>query len=107
MIERRCRHKSVVVKNKLYAIGGYLSPNCEVFDSTSNKFVMLNQPTESLARLLIKPGELVSIGGELNAFTNKRHVSIYDVKSDKWKGKSCQATQRIMSFSCAKVSRFF
>ena len=53
MIERRCRHNSVAVKNKLYAIGGSLSPNCEVFDSTSNKFV-LQSPWRDFLSILVE-----------------------------------------------------
>ena len=111
MIKGRCHHKSVAVKNKLYVIGGCLTPNCEVFDSTSNTFVLLKEPNDSLARMLMKLGEIsfeaFSNGGELIVFTNDKHVLVYDIESDKWRGKSCQATNRIEYFSCAKVSKFF
>ena len=44
MINGRFGHKSIAVKNKLFVVGGIDTNDCEVFDSTTNKFTVLKQP---------------------------------------------------------------
>ena len=101
MIVRRFCHKSVAVKNKLFVIGGYIK--CEVFDSTTNKFTLLKQPTLASRFNLSEPYDVISIGSKLFVFKEDRNVIIYDFENNKWSAKTCEATRNISYFSCVKV----
>ena len=107
MIERRARHKSVAIKNKLFVVGG-TKLTCEVFDSTFNKFVLLKSPQENFKEHLKYPGEVVSIGNELLVFCDRfgkysKSVLFYDVDKDVWLEESWKVEKYFSEFSCVKV----
>ena len=102
MIHKRFHHKSVAVKNKLFVIGGHSTSNCEVFDSTTNKFTLLNQPTLA-PNILQHLSGLITIGSKLFVFRNKGYVTIYDSKNDEWLEKTTEATKNLLCFSCASI----
>ena len=41
MLVNRCLHTTVSMNNKLFIIGGSFRNNCEVFDSVTNKFIII------------------------------------------------------------------
>ena len=41
MLVNRCRHTTVRMSNKLFVIGGSYRYDCKVFDSVTNKFVLI------------------------------------------------------------------
>ena len=41
MLVKRFRHATVSMENKLFVIGGNYNSDCEVFDSISNKFILI------------------------------------------------------------------
>ena len=43
MLQKRSRHASVSMGNKMFVIGGRKTSTCEVFDNRSRKFVVLKQ----------------------------------------------------------------
>ena len=111
MIERRCNHSLVVVRNKLFAIGGiddFIGGNrgyvCELFDSTCKKFVNLNSPA-------FKPSDLnvISIGSKIFVL-KKSYYYCYDVEEDKWSKESWKAvnevTKNIYRFTCVKIPMY-
>ena len=84
MIETRYRHKSVAIKNKLFVVGGITS-SCEVFDSNSNKFVLLKQHL-TFVNFVGNAGCVTSVGSKLVVFSEQA-VLFYDVKNHKWSQK--------------------
>ena len=104
MIQRRYCHKSVAVKNKLYLVGGNLAKTCEVFNSITNKFCFLKQPKKISNSSLNYPTEVIAIGSKLNFFFDTTGtVKVYDFDSGKWSENTCNATKKLMFFSCVKL----
>ena len=68
-INERARHESVAVKSKLFVIGGLNTNNCEVFDSTTEKFTVLKQPTFAK---LFGLSQVITIGSEFFYFSQRR-----------------------------------
>ena len=102
MIHRRIFHKSVAIKNKLFVVGGYISDNIEVFDSSSKKFTLLQHPSLNLESYCI--ADVTSVGNKVVMFSNDNgSVFIYDVENDAWSEKSCEATKHTSQFSCASI----
>ena len=102
MIKRRCSHKTVAIKNKLFIVGGLVSFNFEVFDSCSNKFVLLKYESTSL--LYAFASYITTLGKKVIIFNNKNgSITIYDVENNELVEKICEATQHIKHFSCAKI----
>ena len=106
MIHGRCCHKSVAVKNKLFVIGGG-TQQCEVYDSTSNKFVALKRAFNfTKLKRLNSPIAVVTVGYKIFIFDNKSsYVLCYDLEENKWTKKSCEATTDLELYSCVKVPR--
>ena len=103
MLKVRFGHKSVAVKNKLFVVGGYINSDCEVFDSTTNKFTFLKQTTLASKSFLRRPSGVITIGSKIFVFRDERNVIIYDFENDEWSEKTCKATKYISYFSCAKL----
>ena len=101
MINERCGHKSVAVKNKLFVIGGLYINYCEVFDSTTNKFSQLKQPTLASGFDLYRPFGVITNDSKIYVFQNN-NVKIYDFKSNEWSIEKCEATKNIDFFSVMK-----
>ena len=103
MIERRCSHRSVAVKNKLFVVGGH-TRSCEVYDSTCNNFVLLKQPPSVFKEYLGFMDEVISIGSKLELFGDYRNsILFYDVEKDEWSDESCEVTNNLRGYGCAKV----
>ena len=93
MIERRERHKSASVKNKLFVIGGWWTTTSEVYDSTCNKFVLLKPPPTSYARGLKEPAEFITVGSKLIVFGSyAKSVLFYDMETEVWSEESYERT---------------
>ena len=106
MIHARFLHKSVTVKNKLFVVGGWLNRSCEVYDSTSNKFVLLKPPPVSFMTMgsLRDLVQVILIGSKLVVFINKTtSVFFYDVETDEWSHETCEVTRNLRGYCCAKV----
>ena len=99
MIQRRRCHSLVVVKNKLFVIGGLRTiGSCDVFESISNKFVPLKCP------YLFCSNKALSIRSKIFIFqNNESFVVIYDVCENKWSDELCEATTNLYSYSCVEL----
>ena len=95
MINVRFCHKSVAVKNKLFVISGINTNSCELFDSTTNKFTLLKQPTQATGFYLYSPSEVITIGSKIFVFRRKGIMIVYDFEKDEWSEKLCEATKNI------------
>ena len=102
MIERRICHSLVVVKNKLFVIGGYYSNGrCEVFESICNKFVSLESPYSILLN------KSLSIGNKMFIFYDNESVIVsYDVDKDEWSEEPCEFPKKHIYYrSCVKLPK--
>ena len=103
MIEERFQHSSVAIKNKLFVLGGF-KITFEVFDSITNKFVLLKPPSKLLIYFLNNLAEVISIGSKLVVFHDEKNsILLYDVTNDEWSEKSCEITNNISRYCCVKA----
>ena len=100
MIERRCAHSLVVVKSKLFVIGGNTTVTSEVFDKKSKMFVTLKSPRA------IGYNISLSIGNKIIIFENDKSnysVITYDIYNDKWSDQSYESIGKLFYYSCVKL----
>ena len=95
-------HSLVAVKSKLFAIGGRYSPTSEVYDSSSDAFVLLK------FEFAIGRNKALSVGSKIFIFDihEDLDVAIYDVHNDEWSEKYCEATESFRKYSCVKVPNY-
>ena len=101
----RCRHKSVVVKNKLFVIAGGTNIN-EVYDSTSKKFTVL-KPSFSLSNTRENCLYVAfSVGHKLfTHFRRSSNIFCFDTTKGEWCEKPSEATKHLICFSAVTVPR--
>ena len=101
MINAKCGHSLVVVKNKLFVIGDVVD-GCEVFDNSFKKFIDLKSPLIDHFFL-----EANAIGCKIIVFGSEKTCAVcYDVDKDEWSHEPCDVTKNISRFSCVKVPWF-
>ena len=107
MIKERYYHASVSMGNKLFVIGGYSNTSCEVFDSFSRNFTVVN---ESLIET-IKPFnfEAVCVGNKIVVFCMQlkyleTKVFMYDVVNDSWSEKKIKSVINLTGSSYIKYN---
>ena len=109
MIYPHCLHKTVAVKNRLFVLGGFRIPSasaCEMFDSHSNRFVLL-KPSPFAQSCISYSAEVVFFGRKLAVFgPKKKMVAFYDVDSNKWSKEGCEVPGSTIKYSCVLVPRF-
>ena len=100
MIEKRSSHSLVVVKRKLFVIGGSRTqPNCEFFDNVCKKFVALKSIS-----LRHKRVEAVSIGNKILVVEPLRRTLLsYDVEKDECSEEPCSAIEDLVNFAFIKL----
>ena len=77
---RRHSHKSVAIKNKLLVVGGFANSFVEVFDSCSNKFVLLKYNFTHLRHRFVS--DITTLGNRILIFNNfNGSLLIYDVEN--------------------------
>ena len=105
MIECRIYHSLVAVRNKLFAVGGYKSTCCEVFDSACKVFVQLKTHPEFF-KLYTSKIKCASIGSRIVVFgEGAPTISCYDVGKDEWSEQASGATCNLWSFSCTAIPK--
>ena len=88
MVVRRDCHKSVAIKNKLFIIRGLFETSIEVFDSCSNKFVLLKYNSRDLRHNNFS--DITTFGNKILIFNNNNGlVFVYDVDKDEWASLWC------------------
>ena len=104
MVYERRQHKIVSIRNKFFAVGGFSTDSCEVFDLACNKFVLLQQPPACYREFLNNVEGAISIGGKIVVFRDRRSsIVLYDTKNFQWSEKICEATRYLVSYSIAKI----
>ena len=89
MIQARISHSLVVIKEKLFVIGGHLSyGSCEVFDRICTKFISLK------CLVSFSSNKALSVGTKIFIFQNNKPVIVsYDVDKDDWSEEPCEAAK--------------
>ena len=109
MIKRRACHCSVAIRNKLFVFSGVGEDDlehdqCEVFDSTSKRFVLLKQKPKSLKFNITLAAYTFSIGSEIIIIGHRSEKALcYDVEKDKWYEKLLKETNDRFNFCCALI----
>ena len=102
MVEKRSRHNSVSMGNKLFIIGRWSTTICEVFDSFSRKFTLLEPKYDfnlRSANKVASVGTLIFIISENN---NNTMLSLYDVKKSCWSKINCSVLENLTGLLCVK-----
>ena len=95
-------HSLVVVKDKLFVIGGDEEDCCEVFDNVCKKFVSLKYPPYT--QLYTDFNKSLAVGNKIVVFLDlSPYVVCYDVDKDEWSEEPCELTEDLDGFSCAKL----
>ena len=77
---------------------------CEVFDSTSKKFIFIKQKPKSLKFNIILAAYTISVGNEIIIIENgSKKALCYDVEKDKWYEKQIGETNDRYVFGCALI----
>ena len=99
MREKREGHSLVVVKNKLFVVGGRGSLTSEVFDNNSKTFVSLK------SEFLIGRDKALSVGSKIVIFDISEYlpVAIYDVHKNEWSEEPCETAEHFINYYCAKL----
>ena len=93
-------HSLVVLKNKLFVVS-YALDACEVFDNVCKKFVAFKSPE---LRGPYRVTRTYSVENKFMVFKdNFANCICYDVEEDKWSEEACEATGKLLFFSCVKV----
>ena len=102
MNEARVCHGLVAIKNKLFAVGGaYVAKSCEVFDASSNKYVVLKQPPKNVQISLASSNQQTAfaIGDKIFIFEEEKPskmAAVYCVDKDEWFVQSLDSAKQIM-----------
>ena len=117
MVIGRYEHNSVAIKNKLFVVGCPGQTSCEVYDSTSNTFVMLTRPPISQGHLtinLMDPADAIAVGSKIFSFGNSTNfITYYDVENNTWSSGSIKNSPEIIRvvrgncYFCTKVPQLF
>ena len=98
MITGRFDHAAVSMGNKMFVVGGYNTISCEVFDSYSRKFTLIQSmfSSRSRATFLNFNSKATSIGNNILVTCAKDTVDykdtcmyIYNVCKNQWSQNSC------------------
>ena len=99
----RCLHKSLVVKNKLFVIGGGTDIN-EVYDSTSKKFTVLKPSLDVLNIRENYPFAVFKVSLKLFVyFLGSSSIFFFDTKKRKWYKKYIKSIKNLPLFSATQV----
>ena len=85
MVEIRFGHSLLAVRNKLFAIMGYQTTSCEVYDSFSKKFVLMKSLPFNLKFDSENTAKAVTIGNKVIIFQEDMQIAaVYDMDQNKW-----------------------
>ena len=101
MVEGRCHHHTVAIRDKLFVVGGASNKTTlEVFDSSSKRFSIL-KPKVSYYRFYF-PESVILVGSKLLVFEGSKILS-YDMDKDQWAEESSKTINDLSNYSCVKI----
>ena len=105
LIDKRYRHASVSIGNKLFVIGGFETSSYEVFDSCSKKFMIIK--SEIKVKDIEKHyTEAFCVGNSIIIFHHslslKTVIYVYDINNCKWSEIDCSYIKNSFVLSCMK-----
>ena len=89
--------KQVALRKKLFIIGGGVD-SCEVYDSASKKFTLLNMRSPFMS----EPAGAFAVGEEIFIVSGLK-ILIYDHVTLKWREKDFKAAGGAENYSCVKI----
>ena len=101
MKEGRWCHSLVVLKNKLFVIGGGDRAASEVYDRNSKNFVTLKSPFAIDYNISLLIGTKIMIFQDEDS--NNSSIVTYDAHNDKWSEESCETVEKLLFYSCVKL----
>ena len=87
----------MALRNKLFIIGGGVD-SCEVYDSASKKFTLLNMRSPFMS----EPAGAFAVGEEIFIVSGPK-ILIYDHVTRKWREKDFEAAGGAENYSCVKI----
>ena len=106
MIKQRRSHELVAIKNKLFAIGGGEN-TCEVYDSCSKKFSLINSLKTNFKFNFENSTGAVSMGSKIIVFDfNTSFVACYDKNKEQWSEQLIEMDGRYNFYGCVKLPQF-
>ena len=103
MVEGTYDHSLVAIKDKLYVIGF----SCEIYDSLSKKFVLINKPSLGSSLYIGQKNRAVSIANKIFVFRrNESKVTSYNVDTREWTEEDCDVTDSIKTECCVKIPQY-
>ena len=111
MIERRSYHASVSMGNKLFVIGGESTTSCEIFDSISRKFTLIelklpkiNSYWSSKYQTVCKGNIIFLISENIYLYSGCKDTIMYtyDIQTNQWSEKKCNVLKKLTNLSCVK-----
>ena len=112
MRQSRFCHGSVAMGNKLFVIGEEQTTSCEVFDSFSRKFTLLEAQLPefnanwSFIYNAVNIGSIIYVLSERQSINSQEDTAlyIYDVEKNHWLEKNCSVLKYLSCVSCVKYS---
>ena len=107
MIKVRHYHASVSMGNKLFVVGGYNTSSCEVFDSYSRKYTLIN--LDIINSIDTYNFKAVCLGNKILVFATKQFYQetklfIYDVINDSWSETKITVVNSLIGSSYTKYT---
>ena len=111
MLQRKCSHGIASIGNKMYVIAYDFRNSCEVFDTVTNKFTIINSNQDMKRTFIYSPkNSAFTVGYKIHVFKIKRCMEertvfnfCYDVKEDAWTSESICNVEYFDDFSRAKM----
>ena len=103
MVKGTYDHSLVAIKDKLYVIGF----SCEVYDSLSKKFVLINKPSWGSSLYIGQKNRAVSIANKIFVFRrNESKITSYNVDTEEWTEEEYDVTNLIKTECCVKMPQY-
>ena len=98
MNEARSFHGSVAIRNKIFVVGGLRKNTCEVFDTVSNRFVLLVK-TSPVFKSYNRYQNITFLFGNKVAMHrfNSNKIMLFDIETEQWSEKSSKNLTYLLS----------
>ena len=96
MMDARFGHSAVVIKDKLFVVGGDRTLSCEVFDLISSSFTRINDLPNGMQMQIIT-NKVATVGSEIVVITSE-WIYCYSLQSDSWSTRKFTSPKDNLSY---------